>query len=182
MHFFYKQQIETHLVAGLFFISLYQKPLNVIWKTTKFESRDVSDLPKGIQRLTPSALTSRMPQSFLACTAQCVACSLALFILSTILRNQPHSMFICLWLSQFIPFIMDRVLGVLEHFKKPLCTVVWIVISQHTWASEKQMSPFGSSNMWLTTKLDTVLWSGCQKMPEQSGCCWSQWSSVRISA
>lgn len=55
-----------------------------------------------------------------------------------------------------------------------------IVMNKGTWASEKQMSSFSSSNVWLPAKLDPRLWSGCQKMPEQ----WdfsSQWTSVRIS-
>lgn len=65
------------------FIFYTQMQLKFIFKNTKFKSRSTSDPLEGTQDLTPSVLekplTSWIPLSFQACTAQCVACRVAVF-------------------------------------------------------------------------------------------------------
>lgn len=84
-----KQPCSTCFLQGSIFISfIYYKHFKVIWKPTKIESLSISDLLEGIQDLTPSAwdmaLTSWIPPSYHACTAQCAVCSSVVFILSKI--------------------------------------------------------------------------------------------------
>lgn len=58
------------------------------------------------------------------------------------------------------------------------------VIREGTWASEKQMSSFSSSNVWLPAQLDLRLWSGCQKCQSREafqagGPAWESFMSIQ---